>query len=37
MKINKVGARVVIPTIIILKNFVSFNFWCYEVILYERN
>ena len=36
MKVNKVGARVVIPTIIIFKDFVSFHWWRYEIVLFAR-
>ena len=36
MKINKIGSKVVIPTIIIFKNFVSLHWWCYEIVLFER-
>jgi len=36
MKINKIGAKVVIPTIIIFNNFISFHWWCYEIIIIEK-
>jgi len=36
MKINKIGAKIVIPTIIIFKHFVSFHWWYYEIVLFER-
>lgn len=36
MKINKIGSKVVIPTIIIFKNFVSFHWWFYEIVLFKR-
>ena len=36
MKINKVGSKVVIPTIIIFKDFVSLHWWCYELVLFEK-
>ncbi len=42
MKVNKVGAKVIIPTIIIFKDFfgfilrVSFHWWCYEIVLFGR-
>ena len=36
MKINKIGVKVLIPTIIIFKAFVSFHWWYYEIVLFER-
>jgi hypothetical protein len=36
MKINKIGSKVVIPTVIIFKNFVSLHFWCYEIVLFKK-
>ena len=36
MKINKIGIKVIIPTVIVFKSFVSFHWWCYEVVLFER-
>ena len=36
MKVNKVAAKIIIPTIIIFNNFVSFHFWHYEIILIKR-
>jgi len=36
MKINKIGAKIVIPTIIIFKDFVSLHWWCYELVLFEK-
>ena len=36
MKINKIRAKIIIPTIIIFKDFISFHIWTYEVVLFER-
>ncbi len=36
MKINKIEIKVIIPTIIIFKNFVNFHWWCYEIVLFEK-
>lgn len=38
MQINKIngGPKIVIPTIIIFRDFVSFNWWCYEIVLFTR-
>jgi hypothetical protein len=35
-KVNKVSAKVIIPTIIIFRHFVSLHWWCYEIVLFER-
>jgi hypothetical protein len=36
MKINKIGIKVIIPTIIIFKNSVNLHWWCYELVLFDK-
>jgi len=35
MIVNKVGAKVLIPTIIVYRGFISLNFLNYEIIVYS--
>ena len=36
MELNKIGAKVIIPTIIVFKDFISLNWLNYELVIYER-
>lgn len=36
MKINKISSKIVIPTIIIFKEFIGFYWWNYEIVFYTK-
>lgn len=36
MKINRIGSKILIPTIIKFNYFIGFYFWDYEIIIYEK-
>ena len=37
MKVNKIGSKIVIPTIIIFNEFIGLYWWSYEVVILKRN